>query len=173
MKQGSFLSAKCSVRRSEISGIGVFAKKTISKGELIAAWGGFICNKKEMARRAKKRPELMMHPISIFDDLFLVPFKYNSLEKSDRFNHSCEPNAGVKGQILLIARKNILPGEEIVFDYETTEIGRSDGLPFTCKCKGRHCRKRITGNAWKDKKFRKENRGFFSWYIENKIQKEI
>ncbi len=169
MTKYSFLSDKCKKRGSGISGVGVFAIKEIPKGELIAAWGGIICDEKEMVRRTKKDPNFTAHPISIFDNLFLIPIKSDLLESSDRFNHSCNPNSGVKGQILLVARHKIHAGEEICFDYETTQIGRMDGLPFDCNCGSKNCRGKITGRAWKDPKFRKANKGFFSWYIEKKI----
>ncbi|TSC98433.1 MAG: hypothetical protein Greene101449_933 [Candidatus Peregrinibacteria bacterium Greene1014_49] len=170
MQLYSYLSQKCKAKKSAINGWGVFARDTINKGELVAAWGGKICHKKEMKRLCKKRPAYASHPISVFDDLFLVPLDVNLIEDSDKFNHSCNPNTGVRGQILLIARKQIPVGEEICFDYETTQMGNFDGLPFLCKCNSKNCRKRITGKAWKNKEFRKKNHGFFSWYIEKKLK---
>lgn len=168
MHNYSFLSKKCLARKSEINGYGIFAIKPIAKLELIAAWGGMICSKKEIAKRKGKKGNHLDHPVSIYDDLFLVPFE-NQLESADHFNHSCKPNAGIKGQILLVARRNIEANEEICFDYETTEIGLYDGLPFNCTCGNKACRGKITGKAWKNNKFQRENLGYFSWYIEQKI----
>ena len=70
-------------------------------------------------------------------------------------NHSCNPNAKIvihldfQGQnpaakwetslaVLLVAKKDILSGEEITFDYETTEEELAE--PFKCNCHGRWIR---------------------------------
>ena len=56
-------------------------------------------------------------------------------------NHSCEPNIILfieKDLPMLIARKNILAGEEIVCDYNKTEIEKPS---FHCNCQGKKCRK--------------------------------
>ena len=70
-------------------------------------------------------------------------------------NHHCNPNARVgiypnfQGQnpgaqwevglaVLLVAKKNIEVGEEITFDYETTE--EELAKPFKCNCHGRWIR---------------------------------
>ncbi len=55
-------------------------------------------------------------------------------------NHSCRPNARVRARELLAVRA-IAPGDEITFDYETTEWQLA--CPFTCRCgtcDGRHVR---------------------------------
>ncbi len=171
MHSCSYLSEKCFVKASTKNNIGVFAREIILKGELICAWGGIVFTETEILKKAKQYPKLITHPIAIYDNLFLIPINANKLEDADRFNHSCNPNAGIKGQILLISRKKIMPNEEICFDYETAAIGRSDGLPFKCKCQSKKCRKKITGKAWKSPSFRRKNKGFLSWYIERKIEK--
>jgi SET domain-containing protein len=40
--------------------------------------------------------------------------------------------------VLLVAKKDILSGEEITFDYETTETEMTE--PFKCNCHGRWIR---------------------------------
>ena len=56
-------------------------------------------------------------------------------------NHSCAPNAGFVDEIRLIALRQILPGEEIRFDYSTTMLERYWELD--CECGAGNCRKRI------------------------------
>lgn len=46
-------------------------------------------------------------------------------------NHACEPNARLAG-LDLIAVRPIAPGDEITFDYTSTEYDMSS--PFTCRC---------------------------------------
>lgn len=46
-------------------------------------------------------------------------------------NHSCEPNAGMAG-MRLVALRDIARGEEVTFDYNTTEWEMA--APFECGC---------------------------------------
>ncbi|MHB8630096.1 MAG: SET domain-containing protein-lysine N-methyltransferase [Aggregatilineales bacterium] len=81
-------------------------------------------------------------------------------------NHSCDPNAGVKGQNVLVARRDIAPGEEICFDYETTD---TQGMNFVCRCGSPKCRKRIRGQAWKNRQFQEANWEYLSEYIQRRL----
>lgn len=51
-------------------------------------------------------------------------------------NHSCEPNARVHGQTL-VATRPIADGEQITFDYTTTEARMAE--PFDCVCGAEAC----------------------------------
>lgn len=51
-------------------------------------------------------------------------------------NHACNPNARVHGRILF-ARRAIGAGDEITFDYTTTEISMAE--PFHCGCGAAKC----------------------------------
>jgi len=51
-------------------------------------------------------------------------------------NHSCDPNARVQGQTL-VATRAIAEGEQITFDYTTTEADMAE--PFDCVCGSRGC----------------------------------
>lgn len=53
-------------------------------------------------------------------------------------NHSCEPNAGVARNRTLIALTDILPGQQICFDYSTMMDEEHWTMP--CRCGSRHCR---------------------------------
>jgi SET domain-containing protein len=171
MRQHSYLSPKCRVEKSAIHKRGVFAKATLSRGEIIALWGGVVYSLAETTRLAKKYPYFETHTVSISTDFYLGPITLNQtpLDDTEMMNHSCEPNAGIKGQIAVVARRIIRPGEEVCFDYDTTEIS---AIPFLCHCGTSSCRRRIDGSAWKDQHFRTRNRGYFSWYIQELIRKE-
>jgi hypothetical protein len=56
-------------------------------------------------------------------------------------NHSCNPNAGLKDKVMVIAMRNIEKGEEITIDYSITEA--DPYWKMKCKCGDRHCRKII------------------------------
>ncbi len=66
----------------------------------------------------------------------------------ERFmNHSCDPNTWWGDDHTMIARRDIGAGEEITYDYATTEIS----VPFemTCLCGSDHCRGNITIDDYK------------------------
>lgn len=168
MRKHSFLSPKCvATSKSKIHRYGVFAKENIKQGELIAIWGGYIMTLDEL----RKLPREILdyeYPVQIYENFFLGPKSVEDLDDCEMFNHSCNANAGVKGQNILVARRNIKTGEEICFDYETTD---TQDLNFTCKCGAKNCRKKIDGTSWKNLKFQKANKGYLSYYIEEKIKK--
>jgi len=61
-------------------------------------------------------------------------------------NHSCNPNCKIQfgPQIIMRTIKPIKAGEEITWDYETTEYDMQD-CSFTCNCKTPECRGIIIG----------------------------
>lgn len=68
-------------------------------------------------------------------------------EAADRFpwrflNHSCAPNVRLCGRDW-IALRPIAAGEEVAFDYATTEYRMA--TPFPCRCGSPGCRGQITG----------------------------
>jgi hypothetical protein len=57
-------------------------------------------------------------------------------------NHSCEPNVALRGRAF-VALRAIASGEEITFDYDSTEWDMA--APFACECGSRRCRRTIRG----------------------------
>ncbi len=169
MRFHSYISPKCKISASKLGGKGVFAIKKIKKNEMVALWGGIVYSRKEIQNLDRKFPHIAAHALAIYKDFYLGPINNDKLDDAELFNHSCEPNIGVKGQIVVLAKRDILCGEELCFDYDTTDTNDDDF--FVCSCKSKFCRKKINGSAWKDKKFVKRNKGFISWYIEEKISK--
>ncbi|PIY79049.1 MAG: SET domain-containing protein-lysine N-methyltransferase [Candidatus Pacebacteria bacterium CG_4_10_14_0_8_um_filter_43_12] len=168
MRKHSYLSPKCEANNSsKIHRYGVFAKENIQKGELIALWGGYIITLAEL----RKLPREILdydYPVQIYKNFYLGPKSEKDLDDCEMFNHSCHANAGVKGQNILVARRKIKAGEEICFDYETTD---TQDLKFTCKCGAKKCRGKINGTSWKNPKFQRSSKGYLSFYIQEKIKK--
>jgi SET domain-containing protein len=164
----SYLSPKCEARKeSLISRVGLFAKKTIKKDELILIWGGNVIMRKDM----KNLPKCIQdneYPCMVYPGFFFGPRHVTDLDQAEMINHSCDPNAGIKGQCVLVARRDIKAGEEITYDYETTDI---EDMNFKCNCGSRICRGRIDGGSWKNPSWRKKNKNYLSWYISEKIRK--
>jgi hypothetical protein len=97
------------------TGLGMFATKTIKKNAYIATYRGPVIPDEEAERREARGARYM--------------FELNkrwTIDGSPRWNkaryinHSCRPNArpvGRKGGIVIIAEREIEPGEEITYDY--------------------------------------------------------
>ena len=85
-------------------------------------------------------------------------------------NHSCDPNIGVRGQIIFVAMRDIADGEELTHDWATTD---DDAYEMECRCNAPNCRKIITGQDWRKKELQEKYRGFMSWYLQEKITKDM
>lgn len=64
-------------------------------------------------------------------------------------NHSCDPNTWYSGD-RMVARRDIMPDEEITYDYATDCTGRDWG--FKCGCGSSVCRGVIARDDWKNLK---------------------
>lgn len=123
------------IRKSGIAGNGAFAIRMIPKGETVCFLTGESCNLDEMIRRVNEGLESPADPLQV--DLE----EYLDLDELPRtFNHSCSPNAFVRGRNELTAMCDIGAGEEIVFDYSTTmndnerKIADAGRELWTCEC---------------------------------------
>lgn len=164
-QQTSYLLHKLESRpRPEKGGYGVFAREKVRAGELLAVWGGDVIRFEDLADLDPKARE---HTIQIEDNLFLTPTR--PPEPADYVNHSCDPNAGLSGQISLVALRDIEPDEEICFDYATC-----DSLPydeFECACNTPLCRGQVTGNDWARPELWERYTGHFSPYLQRRIDR--
>ena len=84
------------------------------------------------------------YSVQVGPDLHVQPapgIPEDSVRAAWRFlNHSCSPNAAFHGPVL-VALAPIAAGEEITFDYNTTEATMAE--PFECRCG--HCDGRRIG----------------------------
>jgi hypothetical protein len=160
--QPSFLSPKLEVRQSH-TGCGIFAVQAIAPGELLTVWGGFIVNSAQLTGLSD---EQRSHTMQVEEDLYAVS---EAGDPTVYFNHSCDPNAGLDGQIVLVALRKIVPDEEVCFDY-----AMCDGSPFDefeCHCGSTLCRKRVTGNDWQLPELWERYRGHFIPYLQHRIDR--
>ena len=99
----SYLSAKCEVRCVDNrGGHTVVARAPIAKGELIVVWSGMlVCGNELEALPASVR----RYSLQVEEDQYLVSL--SDCEPPDYVNHCCDPNAGLSGQIALVAMRDI------------------------------------------------------------------
>jgi uncharacterized protein len=164
MEMKSYLSPKTDVRKSTIHGKGLFAKKMIKKGEIVSVKCGHVMDGKMLAQFSDfKNSELQIET-----DLFLAPRSKNERAACMMYlNHSCDPNIGIEGNIIFVAMRNIASGEELTMDYAMFDDAGS--YHIRCSCQSKECRKVINGGEWKNVKLQKKYRGYFSTFIQKKI----
>jgi SET domain-containing protein len=166
----NWLNPRLEVRNSKIGGKGVFAKENIIRGTRLAIFGGELMSIDEI----RNLPEHLQEYTMQIEERFILGPLQNATEpdETDFFNHSCEPNSGFKGQMFLVAMRDIKKNEEITFDYAMV-VSESVGCDFVfemeCKCGSSNCRKKITENDWKLPEIQKKYYGFFSQYLQEKL----
>jgi uncharacterized protein len=164
MQPLSFRSPKTEVKESAIHGRGLFATAQLAAGEIVAVKGGHIISGDVLREIA---PRLGPAEIQIDDDLFISPLTDEEREGSMIFsNHSCEPNVGVRGQIVFVAMRVIRAGEELTHDWAMTD---DDDSSTECHCGAANCRGTITGKDWQRRELQQRYGNFFSAYLLEKI----
>jgi hypothetical protein len=148
--------------RDPDKGFGLYAIRPIRAGEVLCIWGGDVLDRSALDLRTEAH---RMHSVQIDDTLYMVP--YGDAEPADFVNHSCTPNAGIKGQVVVVAMREIAEGEEVCFDYAMTDS--SDYDEFQCRCGAPDCRGVVTGRDWMRPDLQRRYDGWFSWYLQRKI----
>ena len=164
MTKLTYISPKAEVRRSPIHGRGLFARGPFAEGEVVCVKGGYVFDRAAL----QAMPDwYRAAEIQIAEDLFIGPLAEGEREGSMIFsNHSCEPNVGVRGQVVFVAMRPVEAGEELTHDWATTD---DDDYELDCRCGAPACRKVITGRDWRKPELRERYRGHFSAYLADKI----
>ena len=164
---------KFKIKESKLQGKGIFATSNIKKREKVCNFNGKEVSMKELR-------DIIVEGKERKGDSLQIGFrKYINLFETYRcFNHSCTPDAGIKGKNSLFALINIKKGTEITFDYSTTMweeteiIQKKFGKEFKawtmkCFCKSKYCRKKIDQFYNLPKKIQEKylKLGFVSGYI--------
>lgn len=161
----SYCTPKLELRPcAEKGGFGLFAIEPIEAGELLAMWGGQVVTEEDLELLPVER---QTHGIQIQESLYLIPVTHG--EPGDYFNHSCNPNCGLDSPISLVAMRDIEVGEEACFDYAMSDS--SDYDEFECHCGADNCRSLVTGRDWQRPDLQKQYKGFFSPYLQRRIEK--
>lgn len=133
-------SSPCAVR--DVShGVGLFATRDIAAGSAIL----------EISGRVQNTPT--RYSIQFADgqhveaDGALPDHEMRTRHPWRFLNHCCDPNARIDGRTLR-AIHAIRAGEQITFDYNTTELDMAE--PFRCLCGARECIGEVRGFAHLD-----------------------
>jgi len=145
---------------SAIAGRGLTAVAPIAKDEIVAIKGGHIV---DSATLRALPPRLRNSDVQIADGFHLVALDEDEYEPVMLFlNHSCEPNVGFAGNIVLVAMRDVAAGEELTTDYALFDDGDD---PMPCHCGTPSCRGTISGRDWQLPGLQRKYGDYFSWYL--------
>lgn len=134
------------VRRSKVHGRGVFATRTILKGEVIDEFVGERISHAEANWRYRHRDINDNHTFLFTVSSRTVIDARRGGNDTRYINHRCDPNCEPqirRGRVFIVAIRTIREGEELGFEYN---IGREDDDPpnvdeiYACRCGARRCR---------------------------------
>jgi hypothetical protein len=113
-------------------GKSVYSNSVIRKGSPIFSFSGQPMQYNETKEMGEKESFALQVGLQLY--IFLD-------EPACYFNHSCEPNCGLR-ELELMALREIAPDEELTYDYSTTMLERDWNLK--CSCGKKTCRKVVT-----------------------------
>jgi uncharacterized protein len=167
MLASSYISPKAvKGEPSAIEGRGLVAVAPIAKDEIVAIKGGHIVDTATL----RTLPERLRNSdVQIADGFHLVALDDAEYEPVMLFlNHSCEPNVGFAGNIVLVAMRDISPGEELTTDYALFD--NYDGA-MECRCGTASCRRTINGRDWQRRNLQDKYGEYFSWYLLRRLDR--
>jgi len=147
-------------------GWGVRARQAVASGSFILEYTGEIVSMKEFEKRMLSRYEGDEHHYCLALDSKHMIDAHRAGSECRFVNHSCDPNCemmkwNVKGlyRMALFAKKDILAGEEICYDYNFSLFDSDKGQ--SCHCGAAECRGVIGG----------KNKDFVITMVDNSGQK--
>ena len=145
---------------SAIEGRGLVAVAPIAGDELVAIKGGHIVTTAAL----RSLPERLQNSeVQIAGGFHLAAVEDAEYEPVMLFiNHSCEPNVGFAGNIVLVAMRDVAAGEELTTDYALFDDADD---PMTCNCGTSSCRGTISGRDWQLPELQRRYGSYFSWYL--------
>lgn len=172
----SWVNPKLTEQASAVDGIGLVSGAPLKKDEILIVQGGQCLHIDEIDAAEMDRFSYLGFQVE--ERIYLFPVFINGSPVTDgifKVNHSCEPNAGFRGQITLVAMRDIEVGEEITFDYAMTDIEFEGDIAWDvteCRCESTRCRKKITGHDWKRPDLQTLYAGYFSTHVANAIAEQ-
>lgn len=131
---------------SPIHGRGVFAARTIRKGETIIEYRGRRTTWEEASDASSGDDDPYHTFLFSLDDGRVIDAGVRG-NAARWINHCCVPNCVTfeddKGHVFIEARRTIRPGEELSYDYRLIVDGRmskKERASYACRCGKRGCR---------------------------------
>lgn len=165
----TWFEPRLEIRKSRISGNGMFAREPIKQGETVCIVGGMVMTGSEFA--AFQETHSFYNSIQIDNHLHLVEDPEITRSQDSSMNHSCDSSAWMEDEVTLVARRDIEPGEEVTVDYALFTTQSNWMLDNRCRCGSPNCRRMITGDDWRRRDVQERYRNHFSPFINRRIER--
>jgi len=138
------------LRTSRIAGTGLFATNAIEEGELI--WRDDPDEPRFSVREIRswppgKRLRFYRYAYQVDDEWYAGCEEGRPYDPTYVMNHSCDPTTWFLDDHTGVARRRVETGEEITYDYATSEIDRT--WRMKCRCGSTLCRGVISGRDYR------------------------
>jgi len=149
-------------RSSQVAGSGLFAEQPIAAGTIVWSADGGDQQLAVTHRQLRQLPKHVHHLAYRNRDRYILCF-----DGSQFMNHGCDPNLEWADDDHLVAVRDIGTGEEVTFDYATSEVHLWWRPKWVCACGAKNCRRVISGRDCLDPAFQERHRGHLpSWALE-------
>jgi len=121
---------------------GMYATGSFKAGEKIGVFGGIAFTDEQMAEfeKAGRVAELNLdQAMYIHPGILLLHPAGEPYYPLCFSNHSCDANAKVVNGVVMVAARDIKPGEEICWDYRITDNVGNWSYEFKCGCGKPNC----------------------------------
>lgn len=167
------------VRRSNLHGNGVFAKRFIPKGTYILEYEGKHLTPDEADAQEPTDPNDPFHTFFFAISNGMIIDGGQNGNESRFINHCCEPNCeGHENEqgtrVFIVALRDIAAGEELLYDYALTiddTITKTLREQYACLCGVPSCRGTMLALPKKTKK--QKNKAKLKKWIKKTIRKEL
>jgi len=136
-------------------GRGIFAKRDIEEGKLVAQLGGVLVHTSQVPQYLE---QVGNYGPQVHDDWYVSPTSVDEVAQTGAINHSCNPNIGMLDALTFVAMQDIQTGKELTCDYAMTGLMQG----FDCNCQEDACRSVISPEDWKIAELQEKYAGFFS-----------
>ena len=156
---------------SPTQGIGSFAQGAIRQGEVVEIVGGTVMTDTMLHAFMQTTPRF--NAIQIAEDKHLVELPEVTQQRTGgSLNHSCDSNLWMADEVTLVARRDIVVGEEITVDYALFTVQPAWVLDQSCHCGTDVCRRTVTGNDWTRLDVQRRYHLHFSPFINARIEQQ-
>ncbi|MEK7540119.1 MAG: SET domain-containing protein-lysine N-methyltransferase [Patescibacteria group bacterium] len=150
------------IKPSPIGGKGIFTQKEIQPNQIVFRLEGPTI-------QYPTEPDWHTQPnaLQVGPNTWKIPLTGNVWKY---INHSCKPNAGLRGRSNVVAMRPIFPGEEVTIDYSITESGHN--WHMRCRCGLPECRRVIKGAQYLSRELYAEYEEFIPTYLRQVYNKQ-
>mmetsp|Transcript_2277 Transcript_2277/g.3382 ORF Transcript_2277/g.3382 Transcript_2277/m.3382 type:complete len:183 (+) Transcript_2277:172-720(+) len=163
-------------------GKGIIATRDIAAGEKVWWWNedaepAYEYSKSDIEKETGDfGDKLRMYSFMVGENTFssISRDPDEAMCPSFYFNHSCVPSCWFdEGGNCLVTVRAVAAGEELNYDYATTESESSFHVGMRCNCDSEHCRGVLTGSEYSGHEFFSKYKGHMMEYLERIISRRV